>query len=109
MKLAIFVLLALSCFAAITNHTVTVIWSEVVGADSYNVYRAPGTCAAAATFTLRKQGVVGTEWTDSGLTTGTWCYYATALDAGVESEAGASMEIMLKPGAPHIKSLKGNQ
>jgi len=100
-----FCVLAAACLIAAAAQTVTIEWSDVQ-ADTYSVYRATGPCATATTFTLRAQGVTGTVWTDSGLTSGTYCYYATAVENGVESEAGHSMEISLRPVAPGIKSLK---
>lgn len=101
-------ILALAAFVLATfaaaPQTVTVTWSDVQ-ADSYSVYRAAGPCATATTFVLRVQGVTGTAWTDTGLTSGTYCYHATAIENDVESDAGHPMEISLRPSAPGIKAL----
>ena len=67
---------------------VTLTWAASTGATGYNVYR--GTAAGAENATPVASGVVGTSFTDPGLTAGQHYYYeVTAVDGGGESAKSA--------------------
>lgn len=75
---------------------ITLNWSAVAGAASYNVYM--GTSAGGESLTPIATGVVGTTFISQGLTGGVqYFYYVTAVDPGGES--GQSNEASATPTA----------
>ena len=70
------------------NSQATLSYTGVNGA-SYNLYRS---LSATGTFTQVKSGIVGTTYTDTGLTNGTtYYYYVTAANAAGESAAHSNV------------------
>ncbi len=75
---------------------VTLNWTAVAGAASYNIYM--GTSAGGESLTPIATGVVGTTFISQGLTGGVkYFYYVTAVDPGGES--GQSNEASATPTA----------
>jgi pectate lyase/pectin methylesterase-like acyl-CoA thioesterase len=82
--------------AALANDgQITITWKAVLGADSYNVKRSE---TSGGTYVPVATNVVGTSFTDTGLTNGTAYYYVVSatneLGTGVDS-----VEIADKPRA----------
>lgn len=76
--------------------TVTLNWTAVSGATSYNVKRST---TASGPYTTIATAVTGTTFTDTGLTNGTKYYYVvTAVNSGGES--GNLNEASATPAAP---------
>lgn len=73
--------------------TVTLSWSSVSGATSYNLYR--GTSTGVTTSTGTKIAGVTSSYTDTGLTNGTHYYYiVTAVNATGEGTASSEASAM---------------
>lgn len=73
-----------SISAVAGSGSVTVTWSAVTGATSYNVYSSPSAAVSKATGT--KHTVTGTTYVDTGLLNGTQYYYVmTSVNGSVES------------------------
>ncbi|MGD9722726.1 MAG: Calx-beta domain-containing protein [Pirellulales bacterium] len=72
---------------------VTLRWDAVAGASGYQVYR--GTTPGGAGTTPIAGGIVGTEYTDTGLTNGTdYYYWVTAVQGAIEGSASAEVHIV---------------
>jgi hypothetical protein len=75
------------------NHQVSLTWSNVSGATSYNVKRA---AVSGGPYSIIAGGVAGTNYTDSAVTNGeTYYYVVSANTAGAES--GDSFEVSATP------------
>jgi lysyl endopeptidase len=62
-------------------NAVSVSWSAVADAESYKVFRANGTCAAAGTYTQIASGVTAASFVDLSVSGGqTYAYKVTAFD-----------------------------
>ena len=72
---------------------VTLSWSALTGAATYNIYR--GTSKGGEGSVAYKRGVAGTSFTDTGLTTGTTYWYQIS-GVGSGSESGRSSEVSAK-------------
>jgi fibronectin type 3 domain-containing protein len=75
------------------NAQVSLSWTGSTGAASYNVYR--GTTAGGESTTAIATGLIGTSYTDTGLTNGTTYYYKVAAvngygTSGMSNEASAT-------------------
>ncbi len=91
------------------NAQVTLSWSAVSGATSYNVKRATATGGPYATVAA----VTTTTYTDTGLTNGTTYYYVvSAVNAAGESpnstEVNATPEPSLPPAPTNLSATGGN-
>jgi hypothetical protein len=76
-------------FTSIGQTGLTVNWSAVSGATSYDVWRATGaTCSGAAKITVSP--VSGTSYSDSGLTCGTQYSYYVVANNGCGASANGS-------------------
>lgn len=109
-------LLAGSLMAA--GHSTVLSWTastDIPGAipagSGYNVYRSTGACPATGSPTsavkLNTAVVAALTFTDSTVTAGQWCYYATTLLNGVESVPSNSVQGaigVLPPSNVHITS-----
>jgi cellulose 1,4-beta-cellobiosidase len=83
-----------SLSATAGNAQVSLSWPASTGATSYNIYRA--TSSGGEGSTPLAAGVIGTSFTDTGLTNGTTYYYqVTAVNAAGES--GRSTEVSATP------------
>jgi fibronectin type 3 domain-containing protein len=82
-------------------------WTGVSGATSYNVYRG----SAAGSETLLATGVTSASYVDSGLSSGTTYFYkVTAIVSGVESGASNEASATTAPAAPTSPSaMAGNE
>ncbi|MEK0312686.1 Kelch repeat-containing protein [Cohnella sp. 56] len=82
--------------ASPSDHLVSLEWSSIAEATSYNVKRST---TAGGPYTTIATGVTGTTYNDNGLTNGTKYYYVvTAVNTGGES--GNSNEASAIPTAP---------
>ena len=86
--------------ATTVQGAVTISWTAVAGADSYNVYR-DGTQIAT--------GVIGTSYEDDSVADGTtYSYTVTAVNAGGASAAAAGISVTTPPGPPGALNLTAN-
>jgi fibronectin type 3 domain-containing protein len=81
------------------SHQVQVSWSNGTPAsNSFNVYRALGTCAAPGPFTRIASGVSGSPYLDSPVSGGvTWAYRVAGLDATGICESDLSGCVQASP------------
>jgi hypothetical protein len=102
--LAFLAILILFCSGDAQAHTVSLTWTASTdGGASYNVYRLSGACPTAGTSGFSKltaTPVTATSYTDSTVTPGTYCYYATAVLGGAESVPSNLASAVILPGAP---------
>jgi PA14 domain len=85
--------------ATAANDQVTLTWGAVNGATSYDIYRS--TSPGGEGRTPIRTGLVGTSFTDVGLTNGvTYYYQLTAVNAGGQS--GHSFEVQATPYPPIV-------
>ena len=81
------------------DRVVTLAWSALTGATSYNVYR--GTSRGGEGATAYRTGVTGTTFIDTGLTNGvTYYYQLSAVNAGGESVRSAEVAVAPCAGGP---------
>jgi hypothetical protein len=95
-------ILAMTCAAAFlmtqpvsaqTAHSATLSWaapSDAVASSTYNIYRAAGACplSGLGTLTFSKLNtapITALTYTDTTVGVGSWCYYGTQVQNGVES------------------------
>jgi hypothetical protein len=93
---------AAAAASAQSNRTVTLTWtaSPTAGVTGYNMYRAPGACAANGTAAkINPAPIAGLTFTDS-VPVGIYCYHATALGGGLESGPSPKSEASVSPAAP---------
>ena len=90
-----------------TNISVSLTWSDTVGAAGYNVYRS-----ATSDGTYEKvntEPVTSTSYTDTGLNVGNIFYYkASAYSAAGESALSSSITLKTFPAAPTGLDLSSN-
>ena len=101
--LAFFTLLAMALLAqAATTHSVTLQWSDTVNptGTTYNVYRATGLCSGTPSFSKLATGVAVTNYVDTTVTPGNYCYQVTASLNGMESSPSNSVLAPVPPFAP---------
>lgn len=77
-------------FTASTNQ-VTLTWSAVSGATSFNVYKS--TASGSRTGVPYRSGITGTSFTDTGLTTGYQLYYVITA-VSTSGEGAPSSEVL---------------
>ena len=89
MRLALLITLAAISLSAQTwNSTVRVSWKDTVNpaGTTYNIYRAPGSCAGTPAFAkLNQSPVTEKTYEDNVPTPGVYCYMARAFSGGLES------------------------
>ncbi len=69
--------------ASVSGTTVTLTWTAVSGATSYNVYRNSAKVGSST----------GVTYTDTVVAAGTYSYFVTAVTSGQESVASASISV----------------
>jgi fibronectin type 3 domain-containing protein len=86
-------------FSAVAgNNSVTLSWSPVTGATSYNLYRSLSSPVTKTTGTKIAANTNGTGYSDTIVTTGTRYYYVmTSILSGIES--AESSEVSAIPGS----------
>ncbi len=84
------------------DNQVQVNWSNGAPASTtFNVYRAPGTCAAPGPFSLVAHGVSGTSYLDNPVSGGlTWAYRVAGLDGSGFCESDLSGCVQASPTGP---------
>jgi len=102
MKLAILAFFALAATAQ-TSRSVTLNWVNAknpAGTVS-NVYKAPSACSANPTNFVRiATGLTANTYLDSPVPIGAYCYYVTAVYAGMESTPSPTALAAVTPFAP---------
>lgn len=96
--------------SAQTAHSAAVSWSapsDAISSSTYNVYRAPGACPASGLGTLtfvklNATPITGLSYTDTTITVGSWCFYGTQVQNGVESAPSNTAGGNVSPNAPTI-------
>lgn len=104
-KLIALFLFATAALAQTTGHSAVLTWtapSDAVAGSTYNVYRANAVCPTT--------GITGPTWTkitpisisaltytDSTITAGSWCYYVTQVQGGVEGNPSTTAGGQAKP------------
>jgi hypothetical protein len=79
--------------SAASSTSVSLSWTNVPGADSYNIYRSSTSCAAGMALITN---VTGTSYTDSGLTAGaTYYYIVRTVDNACEANDSNCVTITL--------------
>lgn len=109
-SLVILAALASSLFAARVDMSWTAAAQNPAG-TGYNVYRAPGTCAASGqTFTkLNPAPLPGLTYADSSVINGTsYCYYATATFGAQESGPSQKATAIIPLDAPPTFTIQVN-
>jgi hypothetical protein len=88
-----------SSFSAVAgNNSVTLSWSPVTGADSYNIYRSLSSPVTKTTGTVIAAGIISTAYSDTTVTIGArYFYVVTSISSGVES--AVSPEVSAIPGS----------
>jgi hypothetical protein len=88
-----------SSFMAIAgNNSVTLTWSPVSGATSYNIYRSSSSPVTKITGTKIAAGIISTVYSDTTVTNGIQYFYVmTSITSGVES--ADSSEVSAVPGS----------
>lgn len=104
MKIAILALFALAASAQTPPaHSVTLNWVNAknpAGTVS-NVYKAPSACSANPTNFVRiATGLTANTYLDSPVPIGAYCYYVTAVYAGMESAPSPTALAAVTPFAP---------
>lgn len=86
MKLTLLFILPLSLFAQ-TQHSATLAWTDTLNptGTTYTVYRAPGLCSGSPVFAKLATGLATTNYVDSTVTPGNYCYQVSATFNGMES------------------------
>ena len=92
-------------------HSVSLTWTASTDTVAgYFIYRSAGPCPIAGTsgFTkINSTAVTGTAYTDSTVTPGAYCYYATSILNGVESVPSNLVAAVILPAAPTALSVTG--
>jgi hypothetical protein len=104
-RLAFFAIFILFCTADHAQaHSVALSWTASADPGvSYNIYRLSGACLAASTSGFSKitaTPLTATTYTDSIVTPGTYCYYATSVFNGAESVPSNLAPAVILPAAP---------
>lgn len=86
----------------VTSNSIPISWSATTGASAYNVYRSTNGTDYSI---VNGSGVVGTTYSDSGLTSGTTYYYkVTAANASGESGKSSAVSAITLTDAPLVPS-----
>jgi len=104
-RIAFFAIVIFLCAADQAQaHSVNLSWTASPDAGvSYNIYRLAGACPATGTTGFSKitgTPVAATTYTDSIVTPGTYCYYATSVFNGAESVPSNVAPAVILPAAP---------
>jgi N-acetylneuraminic acid mutarotase len=87
-------------FTSVSCTSLTVNWTAVSGATSYDVWRTPGAICAGAT-KITGSPVAGTSYPVSGLSAGTqYSFYVTANNGFGVSDNGDCATVTTSPGTP---------
>lgn len=101
MKFLIALILALP-LSAQTPLSVSLAWMDLLNpaGTTYNVYRAPTACTGTPAYVkLTAAPITPLAYSDTSATSGTYCYYVTAVVSGVESAPSVTAQASL-PFAP---------
>lgn len=85
------------------NRSVDLSWTaSVTPGVTYNVYRAPAACSPLPTNFVKQNAapIATTSFSNTGVPTGTYCYYVTAAAAGLESGPSNNAGAAVGPIAP---------
>jgi len=112
LKLALFATFLFFCSRAhAQSHSVSLTWTASTDSVSgYYIYRLGGTCPTSGTsgFTrITATVVTGTAYTDTAVTAGSYCYYATSVLNGVESVPSNLASAVILPAPPTALSVSG--
>ena len=118
-KILLFIsLLILSAPSYAQGHSAVITWSapsDAIVGETYNVYRAPLACSAAVTggaiipgpgwTKLNSTPITALTYTDATITAGSWCYYVSAVQNGVESIPSSPIGGTAKPNTVTIVTI----
>src|ERR1700682_5201994 len=112
LTLAFGVTLIFFCDAAHAEaHSVSLSWTASTdNVAGYNIYRLAGACPTSGStgFTKITAAIVtGTTYTDSSITPGAYCYYATSTLNGAESAPSNFASAVILPAPPTALSTTG--
>lgn len=91
--------------ASAQAHSVVLTWaapSDAVASSTYNTYRAAGSCPSSGIGTLtwvklNTSGITALTYTDASVAVGQYCYYATQVQNGVESNPSNTASALVRP------------
>jgi endoglucanase len=110
-SLAAFLLLC--ALTAEAQHSVVLAWTASTDTGStYDIYRLSGACPTGTPsgFTLLNTApITGTTYTDSTVTPGTYCYYATAVLGGQQSVPSNTVSVVILPAPPQGLKVNSSQ
>lgn len=86
--LAFLLLISVTVVATAQTRSVELTWEDLVNGPTttYNIYRAAGDCTGTPAFAKRNTAPVTAKTYLDPVSTGTYCYTVTAVEAGLESE-----------------------
>ena len=104
-------LIFFGAWAPADAHSVSLSWTASTDSVAgYNIYRLAGACPASGStgFTKITAAIVtGTTYTDSSITPGAYCYYATSTVNGAESAPSNFASAVILPAPPTALSTTG--
>lgn len=89
-----------ACAMVAEARRVELTWQATVPGAQHSMYRANGPCAPSSAFNRVAIAIPGTAYTDPDVPTGTYCYYVTTMEAGIESEPSNKVEVVVPPAPP---------
>lgn len=95
-------LLSISSVAQPAVHSITFTWLDPnnPAGTTYNLYQTTGLCPAVGTATKVATGITTKTFTLTPVAQGTYCFYVTAVNSGVESGPSPTNQDVIGPFSP---------